>query len=168
MAFPLEKLRPLSYKQRPGRFGNNRSGGRLHAGCDLYAPAGTPILAVADGVVELYNPYFYQGTGELQIKHAHFTARYCEISGVPEGISKGVSVREGQVIAYVGKMTKVAQSMLHFELYSGVDKNGRPATGSLTNRKNPPYMRRSDLIDPTPYLDLWKTSWRILGLGDQG
>jgi murein DD-endopeptidase MepM/ murein hydrolase activator NlpD len=94
--------RPLSYKQRPGRFGNNRSGGRLHAGCDLYAPVGTPVLAVADGVALLYNPYFYQGTGEPQIGHTHFIARYCEISSVPEGIKGGVTVKEGQVVAYVG------------------------------------------------------------------
>jgi hypothetical protein len=38
-------------------------------------------------------------------------------------------------------------SMLHLELYSG-DK-----TGPLTDRGNQPYMRRTDLIDPTPILD---------------
>jgi len=38
-------------------------------------------------------------------------------------------------------------SMLHLELYKGT------AFGRLTNRKNRPYQRRSDLINPTPYLD---------------
>jgi hypothetical protein len=37
--------------------------------------------------------------------------------------------------------------MLHFEMYDN------SATGPLTNRRNPPFQRRSDLIDPTPYLD---------------
>ena len=37
--------------------------------------------------------------------------------------------------------------MLHFEMYDN------SATGRLTDRHNPPYQRRADLMDPTPYLD---------------
>jgi len=37
--------------------------------------------------------------------------------------------------------------MLHFELYSGTE------SGKLTVRSNKLYQRRSDLIDPTDYLD---------------
>ena len=49
----------------------------------------------------------------------------------------------GQVIAAVGQMHTVKQSMLHFELYSGA------AGGQLTDRDQPPYLRRADLMDPT-------------------
>jgi hypothetical protein len=38
--------------------------------------------------------------------------------------------------------------MLHIELYRGT------AQGGLT-ANNPPYKRRSDLLDPTPFLDQW-------------
>ncbi len=58
----------------------------------------------------------------------------------------GNSVARGQVIAFVGKLES-GSSMLHFEMYAGT------ASGSLTVRGNPPYQRRSDLLDPTPYLD---------------
>jgi murein DD-endopeptidase MepM/ murein hydrolase activator NlpD len=71
--------------------------------------------------------------------------RYCEIQGVAKGVRVGSKLKEGDVIAFVGKMWK--DSMLHFELYDGT------ATGRLTDRSNKPYERREDLIDPTEYLD---------------
>jgi murein DD-endopeptidase MepM/ murein hydrolase activator NlpD len=155
MCFPLSKVPLQSYKDGARRFGSSR-GKRLHAGCDLYAPVGTPILAVADGVVTKYSSTFYQGTGALEIRHTHFIGRYCEISGVAHGIKQGVAVKEGQVIAYVGKLRNISQSMLHFEMYAGIDSRGRRYTiESLTDVKNPPYKRRNDLLDPTPYLDRW-------------
>lgn len=46
-------LRPKeSYKEPPRSLGSPRAKGvRKHAGCDLYAPAGTEVLAVEDGTV---------------------------------------------------------------------------------------------------------------------
>jgi hypothetical protein len=37
--------------------------------------------------------------------------------------------------------------MLHFEMYSG------EATGPLNDKSNPPYKRRSDLINSTQFLN---------------
>ena len=71
--------------------------------------------------------------------------RYCEIEKVATGVTVGTILSEGSLVAYVGKMYK--DSMLHFELYEGT------GSGPLTVRSNPPYQRRSDLIDPTDYLD---------------
>jgi hypothetical protein len=51
------------------------------------------------------------------------------------------------VIGYVGKMQTVAQSMLHFEMFAGTGQ------GPLTDRNRAPFMRRSDLVDPTALLD---------------
>jgi len=48
---------------------------------------------------------------------------------------------------YVVKMPGYKRTMLHFEMYS------KKATGPLTNKQNPPYKRRSDLIDPTQFLN---------------
>ena len=88
-----------------------------------------------------------------------FIARYCELGRIAEGIHKGVKISEGQVIGYVGKLTHNA--MLHFEMYKG------DTHGSLTDAKNSAnyayvptlnYMRRSDLLDPTLYLDMWSVS----------
>jgi hypothetical protein len=43
--------------------------------------------------------------------------------------------------------------MLHFELYSGKEP------GALTTRKNKPYQRRADLLDPTALLD--RLAWLL-------
>ena len=56
-------------------------------------------------------------------------------------------VEQGQVIGSVGRLT--VDSMLHFEMYAGTGR------GQLTQRDNPPFQRRPDLIDPTPFLDEW-------------
>ena len=113
----------------------------------MIAPKGTNIFAVGSGTVVLGPYLFYRGTYAIEVRHSTFIARYCEIRGTAKGVGTGTQVKEGQVIAYVGRMYR--DSMLHFEMYSGAAK------GPLTQRKNPPYQRRSDLIDPTPYLNSW-------------
>lgn len=148
MLFPL-KFRPKeSYHERPRSFGSPRdSGHRKHAGCDLYAAVGTPVLAVADGrVLAVYS--FYQGSWAVEVDHKSFVVRYGEVSkDIPPGIKAGQTVKRGQVVGRVGHLAHVTHSMLHFEMYSG------KASGALTNRANKPFMRRSDLMDPTFYLD---------------
>ena len=146
--FPFHKRPSASYRECPRSFGSPRDGGkRKHAGCDLYAPAGTEILAVEDGKV-VAGPYlFYDVVYAIEVQHASGIVRYGEISHVAPGIQIGSAVKAGQVIAFVGKMKTVSQSMLHFELYRG------DGHGPLTDRNHPPFSRRSDLIDPAPFLD---------------
>lgn len=147
--FPFRKRPQESYHERPRAFGSPRdNGARSHAGCDLYAPAGTEILAVADGKI-LRGPYpFYDGVAALEVDHPSIgIIRYGEISHAADLIRPGVEVKAGQVIAFVGKMVHVPQSMLHFELYGGT------GNGPLTDRTRPPFLRRADLVDPTEFLD---------------
>jgi murein DD-endopeptidase MepM/ murein hydrolase activator NlpD len=148
--FPLKTKPSESYKTGIRAYGSNRSKGkRKHAGVDLYAPKGTEIRAMKDGkVIQSYT--FYLGTKALEIDHGDMIIRYGEISKVADGIKAGVSVKRGQVIAYVGELNFKSgnkMSMLHLEAYKG---NG---TGSLTVRSATPYQRRSDLFDPTQLLD---------------
>jgi murein DD-endopeptidase MepM/ murein hydrolase activator NlpD len=147
-AFPLHVRPKESYKEPPRSFGSSRDhGARKHAGCDLYAPAGTEVLAVEDGTV-IRGPYlFYDVVYALEIQHLSGIVRYGEISHAAEGIATGVTVTAGQVLGYVGKMQTVVQSMLHLELFSGT------AQGPLTDRNHPPFMWRGDLVDPTAFLD---------------
>ena len=146
--FPLHVRPKESYKEPPRSFGSSRDhGARKHAGCDLYASAGTEVLAVEDGTV-IRGPYlFYDVVYALEVQHPSGIVRYGEISHAAEGIATGVTVKAGQVLGYVGKMQTVAQSMLHLELFAGT------AQGPLTDRNHPPYMRRGDLVDPTAFLD---------------
>ena len=94
-----------------------------------------------------YGPYlFYRGTYAIEFRlDSGKVVRYCEIEKVATGVAVGSKLTEGTLIAYVGKM--YVDSMLHFELYDGT------GSGPLTVRSNPPYQRRSDLINPTDYLD---------------
>lgn len=146
--FPLAFVPELSYKKGGRKFGARRKGARKHAACDLIAPEWTKIYAVAEGEI-IRGPYrFYRGTFAIEVQHPNFIARYTEIKEVAVGLRVGSKISKGQVIAYVGKM--YVDSMLHFELYRG------DGTGRLTQRNNPPFQRRSDLINPTPFLDVWK------------
>ncbi|MEY4588523.1 MAG: hypothetical protein RL497_599 [Pseudomonadota bacterium] len=162
-SFPLPVLPSQSYKAGGCRFGANRDkGGRKHAGCDLIAPPGTPICAIADGKIHENPYYFYNGTYALEVEHGQMLVRYGEtlptalhdrrLTFLPE-IKKGALVKKGQVIAYVGKMLK--DSMLHFECYSNA-----MLPGGLTDRSKSggAYQRRSDLMDPTNLLDGAKTT----------
>lgn len=151
--FPLRKKPELDYhKPQPSTkhyrwYGAPRSGGtRKHAGCDLIAPKGTEILAMADGRVIQSPYYFYSGTYALEVKHDNgMVVRYGEIAQtLPNGIGSGSRVSRGQVIAYVGRLNS-GSSMLHLEMYRGT-KSGTLSGGGI-------YKRRSDLIDPTTYLD---------------
>jgi hypothetical protein len=68
----------------------------------------------------------------------------CEIKGLARGVHVGSKLKEGDPIAFVGKMYR--DSMLHFEMQG-------TATGGLSDPSNKPYNRRKDLMDPTEYLD---------------
>lgn len=156
--FPLRQRPALSYQGGERYFGAPRSETRVHAACDLVVPAGTPVFAVADGTVIQMPTLFYEGTYELQIRHADFIVRYGEVSNqIMPGVRLGAAVRRGQQIATVGLNSRSGGAMLHFEMYRGT------AGGALTQRENRiydfvpnrPYERRRDLLDPTPYLDRW-------------
>jgi murein DD-endopeptidase MepM/ murein hydrolase activator NlpD len=146
------KNRPdLSYHDGAREFGAARKHGRKHAGCDLNAPIGTEIFAVKDGKI-IQKPYEFAGeTFALEIDHSDFIVRYGEIQKeLPPGLGVGKTVKRGQLIAYVGKFVTEEHDikhMLHFEMYSGEE------SGPLSDKLNPPYQRRGDLMDPTSFLD---------------
>ncbi|MFW7381111.1 MAG: M23 family metallopeptidase [Oligoflexus sp.] len=148
--FPFSGPADAKYTEAPRSFGSCRSNcTRLHAAADLYGLIGRPIYAVGAGSVIDFH-YFYDGTYALVVNHGDFIVRYGEIGqSLPQGIAVGSQVRAGQLIAYVGDLISLNQSMLHFERFSG------KATGPLTVRDNPPYQRRSDLENPTADLIAW-------------
>lgn len=145
--FPFTKLPTLSWTSGGRQFGAWRTEGRKHAGCDLKFPAGTPIYAVADGIL-LQKPYpFYSGTYAVEIRHGDIILRYGEIA--PGSYTSGAIVKKGQIIAKVG-LLKSGSSMLHLEIYT----NGA-SSASLSTRAGV-FKRRADITDPAPYLNVWK------------
>ena len=160
MPFPLPFIPRLDYHKSPAHarwFGARREGGRrLHAGCDLIAPAGTEIYAVEDGIVYEVATHFYHGTGVIALRHASGKiVRYCEVD--PKSVAD-VKVEQkfsaGEVVAKVGQMSSSA--MLHFEVYTGVKG------GSLSQKtSSSKFKRRADLANPTAVLDYLKRHLRI-------
>jgi murein DD-endopeptidase MepM/ murein hydrolase activator NlpD len=160
--FPFPTLPGSDWIQSPRAFASNRSNGsRAHAGCDLYFGKGTWIHTIADGTVTR-GPYpFYCETFALEVDHGDFLARYGEIQAIT-AVKEGDRVQAGKQIAKVGHLVgiQVPSDMLHLELY---DKS---ASGPLTiadaarSKKRPdgiPFMRRTDLIDPTARLNQWQS-----------
>jgi murein DD-endopeptidase MepM/ murein hydrolase activator NlpD len=147
--FPLRSVPAESYKTGPRAFASFRTRTRSHAGVDLYHPHGSEIRAIADGVVVQPAYFFYDGTNALEVHHPGIgVVRYGEISHTKViKFAAGERVRAGQLIAYVGFLTSLKKSMLHFELYAGT------ASGPLTVRSNLPYQRRRDLLNPTSLVD---------------
>ena len=160
--FPFPTLTKSSWETGSRAFGSNRDGGsRAHAGCDLYYPVQTIIFAVADGKV-IRGPYpFYCQTFALEIDHGSFIVRYGEIAKGSALVKKGDKVKAGQKIAKVGHLVgiTVPSDMLHLEMYSGTGKGPLSVSGPASAKRqgdDVPYKRRSDLIDPTPFLNAWK------------
>lgn len=153
--FPIANHDRKSYQPgTPGAFGRSRGKNRKHGGCDIYAPPGTEIRAISDGTV-LGTGKFYWVTNEITIDHGGFIVRYGEVDPQSIDVELGEKVKKGQVIAKVGQLImpggkKYHQCMLHFELYSTSTPISKE---SLTDRTKKPFMRRSDLIDPTATLD---------------
>lgn len=110
-------------------FGARRGGGRHHRGMDMEVPEGTPVVASQNGITS------FSGTdgafGDIIIiahedgsetAYAHLKTRF---------VTENDPVRQGQVIALVGRTGNATAYHLHFE----IRKNGVP-------------------VDPYPWLPL--------------
>jgi murein DD-endopeptidase MepM/ murein hydrolase activator NlpD len=88
---------------------------RAHVGIDFAAAPGTPVRAVADGVVKTAG--WSRGYGNLlELAHGRgYTTRYGHLRAFAKGIHDGVRVRQGQVIAYVGMTGLATGPHLHYE-----------------------------------------------------
>lgn len=75
---------------------------KAHLGTDYAAPKGTPIMSTADGYVIAAS--YTRGNGNyVKVKHNDtYTTQYLHMSKIADGMHKGVHVKQGQVIGYVG------------------------------------------------------------------
>jgi murein DD-endopeptidase MepM/ murein hydrolase activator NlpD len=80
---------------------------RPHLGIDYAAPKGTPVSSIGDGTV--LKAEYSGGFGNLIIiKHNNgYETYYGHLSKYAKGVKKGATVKQGQVIGYVG-MTGLA------------------------------------------------------------
>ena len=94
---------------------------KMHQGTDFAAPKGTPIMAAGDGKV--VRARWCGGGGKcVKIKHnSTYSTVYAHMSKFARGIKKGVRVKQGQIIGYVGSTGLSTGPHLHYE----VIKNGK-------------------------------------------
>lgn len=103
---------------------------RAHKGVDYSAPTGTPIMAAGDGKITLAGTYSGYGNC-VTIDHAgNFSTLYGHMSRFANGVRKGSSVKQGQIIGYVGATGLATGPHLHYEFHIG-GKVVNPVTVSL-------------------------------------
>lgn len=107
----------------PGGFVTSRFGRRtdpftgsnsFHAGIDICAPRGTPVLATADGRVTFAGRRVGYGR-TVCIDHGHgISTWYAHVGNLKAG--KGSRVKRGQVIATVGTSGRATAPHVHYEV----------------------------------------------------
>jgi murein DD-endopeptidase MepM/ murein hydrolase activator NlpD len=85
-----------------------------HSGWDIAAPAGTPVLAPADGVVIERGDFFFSGN-VLYLDHGHgLISLYAHLKSFD--VEVGDTVKRGQKIAEVGATGRVTGPHLHWSV----------------------------------------------------
>jgi murein DD-endopeptidase MepM/ murein hydrolase activator NlpD len=117
---------------------------RPHLGVDYAAPEGTPVWAVADGTVVAAG--WNGGYGkQVVLKHVKgYQSLYGHLSRIAPGVQKGRTLRQKQIIGYVGSTGLSTGPHLDFRLTkSGVHRNPlkeiSPRAPSLTSRELPAF-----------------------------
>lgn len=130
---------PLNFTRISSGFGNRRHPilhkMRKHNGVDYSAPKGTPVKATGDAkVIFAGNRRGYGKVIELQ-HGARYSTLYAHLSKFAQNLKIGHSVKQGQVIGYVGATGLATGPHLHYEFrVDGIHRD--PVTVTLP-KKNP-------------------------------
>ena len=109
---------------------------KAHLGTDYAAPTGTPVRSTADGVV--VQAGYNKGNGRyVKIKHnGTYSTGYLHFSKIAKGIKKGVRVKQGDIIGYVGSTGLATGPHLCYRFW----KNGKQV--------DPLREKLPDAVDP--------------------
>jgi murein DD-endopeptidase MepM/ murein hydrolase activator NlpD len=111
---------PLEFSRVTSSFSTKRyhpvlKKSRAHNGVDLGAPSGTPVRAVADGVVEFAGKAGGHGN---HVKLAHdgpYETGYSHLSKIL--VRQGAHVRQGELVGLVGSTGLATGPHLHYEFF---------------------------------------------------
>lgn len=123
---------------------------RAHPAIDYAAPSGTPVKAIGNASV------FFAGWGKgagnhIILRHTGgYESMYLHLSGFGKGIRKGVSVRQGQVIGFVGSTGYSTGPHLDFRMkknnaFVNPAKVLAPRSEPVTAKTMPEFKKRRDL-----------------------
>lgn len=119
---------PIDGARISSNFGNRRHPilgyTKMHKGVDFAAPTGTPIMAAGDGRVEKIGPFSSYGNYILIRHSGPYATAYAHLCRFSRGLKVGKTVRQGQIIGYVGCTGRATGPHLHYELIkAGVQIN---------------------------------------------
>ena len=103
-----------------GGFEERRGGDRPHEAVDMLAPRNTPVYAVENGTIA---KLFYSKAGGLTIYQFDPSGRLCyyyaHLERYAEGLRDGQTVKQGEVIGYVGTSGNAPAGTphLHFAVF---------------------------------------------------
>lgn len=102
--YTMRRLHPIAKVVRP------------HPGIDYAAPTGTPVKAIGSGTV-LFAGWGGAAGRYVKVKHSNgYESTYMHLSGFARGLKKGKSVRQGEVIGYVGMTGSATGPHLDFRM----------------------------------------------------
>ena len=110
---------PLEFSRISSGFANRvhpiSGAWKAHKGVDFAAANGTPIRASGDGTIEFAGVQGGYGNFVV-IKHwANYTTAYAHMSRFASGLRRGMPVKQGDVIGYVGSTGWSTGAHLHYE-----------------------------------------------------
>ena len=109
--WPIHGWLSAGFGMRPDPFTGQRD---FHPGLDISADKGTPILATADGTVQLAAPSGDYGNLVI-VNHGYgLTTRYGHLSKFAVWVGK--RVKRGELLGYVGATGRATGPHLHYEI----------------------------------------------------
>ena len=111
---------PVDFARISSRFSNGRKHPilnkiRAHKGVDYAAPHGTPIKSAGDGKVLLAGRKGGYGN-TVVIQHGNrYRTLYAHMQGFAKGVRSGSTVKQGQIIGYIGTTGLSTGPHLHYE-----------------------------------------------------
>ena len=147
---------PVDFTRISSRFNPNRlhpifKTKRPHRAVDYAAPTNTPIKAAGDGRIKFSG--WQNGYGNVVfIQHPNnIVTIYAHANKLKRGLKKGQKVKQGQVIAYVGKTGWATGPHLHYEFrVNGVHRNPMtvklPDAQPIAKKEMANFKKRADLM----------------------
>lgn len=88
----------------------------MHAGVDIPAPRGTPIISTANGVIKKAGKDAYLGN-YIEIYHSEkFSTVYGHMHRHADSMKKGTKVERGDTIGYMGRTGRATGTHVHYEV----------------------------------------------------
>ena len=117
LAVPVQGVRRPALRSS---FGEPRSGHRTHAGIDIFAHRGTPVVAAAEGLVVRIGTTDRLGGNTVWVAGKPSTLYYyAHLDHFARGLHVGDHVAPGDLVGYVGNTgnARTTPPHLHFGVY---------------------------------------------------